>query len=61
MQTKAKAVINNLVKIQESCKSEPRVDIIAIQPSSGRDVRSDYRVAHEPLIAWDQTREDALK
>ncbi|XP_036772098.2 probable ATP-dependent RNA helicase DDX43 [Manis pentadactyla] len=61
MQTKAKAMIDNLVKIQESRKSEPQVDIVAFQPSGRRDERSDDRAAGQPLIDWDQIREDALK
>nr|XP_017499015.2 probable ATP-dependent RNA helicase DDX43 [Manis javanica] len=61
MQTKAKAMIDNLVKIQESHKSEPQVDIVAFQPSGRRDERSDDRAAGQPLIDWDQIREDALK
>ncbi|KAK2503725.1 hypothetical protein MC885_000683 [Smutsia gigantea] len=61
MQTRAKAVIDNLVKVQESCKSEPRVDTVALQPSGRRDERSDDRVTDLPSIDWDQIRKDALK
>lgn len=36
-------------------------DIVAFQPSGRRDERSDDRAAGQPLIDWDQIREDALK
>ncbi|XP_006168375.1 probable ATP-dependent RNA helicase DDX43 [Tupaia chinensis] len=64
MQTKAKAVIDNFVKKQEGNYSpECQVDIVAFQPSFGRDVSIDDGVITEdqPLIDWDQIREDALK
>ncbi|KAM7136455.1 putative ATP-dependent RNA helicase DDX43 [Molossus nigricans] len=63
MQTKAKAVIDNLVKKQQNYGSQPRVDIVALQPSVQRDARADDSVVTEdqPLIDWDQIREDALK
>ncbi|XP_058422759.1 probable ATP-dependent RNA helicase DDX43 [Diceros bicornis minor] len=63
MQTKAKAVIDNLVKKQENYNSEPRVDIIAFPPSVGRDVRATVSIVTEdqPLIDWDQIREEGLK
>ncbi|EPQ10605.1 Putative ATP-dependent RNA helicase DDX43 [Myotis brandtii] len=63
MQTKAKAVIDNLVKKQQNYNSQPRVDIVAFQPSFRRDVRTDDSVVTEdqPLLDWDQIREDALK
>uniref|UniRef100_G1PX92 RNA helicase n=1 Tax=Myotis lucifugus TaxID=59463 RepID=G1PX92_MYOLU len=63
MQTKAKAVIDNLVKKQQNYNSQPRVDIVAFQPSFRRDVRTDDSVVAEdqPLLDWDQIREDALK
>ncbi|XP_070415023.1 probable ATP-dependent RNA helicase DDX43 [Equus przewalskii] len=63
MQTKAKAVIDNLVKKQENYNSEPRVDIVALHPSAGRGVRANVSVVTEdqPLIDWDQIREEGLK
>ncbi|KAM5283182.1 putative ATP-dependent RNA helicase DDX43 isoform 2-T2 [Hipposideros larvatus] len=62
MQTKAKAVIDNLVKKQENYNSHPRVDFVASQASVRRDVRTDDSVVtDQPLIDWDQIREDALK
>ncbi|XP_004422091.1 PREDICTED: probable ATP-dependent RNA helicase DDX43 [Ceratotherium simum simum] len=63
MQTKAKAVIDNLVKKQENYNSEPRVDIIAFPPSVGGDVRATVSIVTEdqPLIDWDQIREEGLK
>ncbi|XP_064453838.1 probable ATP-dependent RNA helicase DDX43 isoform X7 [Mirounga angustirostris] len=62
MQAKAKTVIDNLVKKQENYNSKLRTDIIAFQPSVGRDVKTDSNVTeNQPLIDWDQIREDALK
>ncbi|XP_030875232.1 probable ATP-dependent RNA helicase DDX43 [Leptonychotes weddellii] len=62
MQAKAKTVIDNLVKKQENYNSKLRTDIIAFQPSVGRDVKTDNNVTeNQPLIDWDQIREDALK
>ncbi|XP_037002953.2 probable ATP-dependent RNA helicase DDX43 [Artibeus jamaicensis] len=64
MQKKAKAVIDNLVKKQQNYNSQPRVDVVASQPSARRDVRADESVVTEDqplLIDWDQIREDALK
>ncbi|XP_027953569.1 probable ATP-dependent RNA helicase DDX43 [Eumetopias jubatus] len=62
MQAKAKTVIDNLVKKQENYNSKLRTDIVAFQPSVGRDVKTDRNVTeNQPLIDWDQIREDALK
>ncbi|XP_011219786.1 probable ATP-dependent RNA helicase DDX43 [Ailuropoda melanoleuca] len=62
MQAKAKTVIDNLVKKQENYSSKLRTDIGAFQPSVGRDVKTDNNVTeNQPLIDWDQIREDALK
>ncbi|KAG8513204.1 putative ATP-dependent RNA helicase DDX43, partial [Galemys pyrenaicus] len=63
MQTKAKAMIDNLVKKQENYSSALRIDTVASQPSVGRDGRTNDSVVTEdqPLIDWDQIREDALK
>ncbi|XP_037376825.1 probable ATP-dependent RNA helicase DDX43 [Talpa occidentalis] len=63
MQTKAKAMIDNLVKKQENYSSAARVDIVAFQPSVGKDVRTEDSVVTEdqPLIDWDQIREESLK
>uniref|UniRef100_A0A8C7BIQ4 RNA helicase n=1 Tax=Neovison vison TaxID=452646 RepID=A0A8C7BIQ4_NEOVI len=56
MQAKAKTVIDNLVKKQEN------YNVVAFQPSVGRDVKTDSNVTeNQPLIDWDQIREDALK
>ncbi|XP_004674104.1 PREDICTED: probable ATP-dependent RNA helicase DDX43 [Condylura cristata] len=61
MQTKAKAMIENLVKKQDY--SSPKVDIVAFQPSVGKYVQTDdsFVTDDQPLIDWDQIREDALK
>ncbi|XP_004476039.1 probable ATP-dependent RNA helicase DDX43 [Dasypus novemcinctus] len=63
MQTKAKAVIYNLVKRQEdNYHSESRIDTVAFQPSVESDIRKDNSIIEDqPLIDWDQIREDALK
>ncbi|ERE74964.1 putative ATP-dependent RNA helicase DDX43-like protein [Cricetulus griseus] len=62
MQTKAKTVIDNVVKKQQNYIPGHRVDIIAFQPSVGKDVsKSDSVTEDQPLIDWDQIREDALK
>ncbi|XP_037699691.1 probable ATP-dependent RNA helicase DDX43 [Choloepus didactylus] len=63
MQTKAKAVIDNLAKKQEeNYHSESRFDIVAFQPSAERDISQDDNLTEDqPLIDWDQIREDALK
>ncbi|XP_004413145.1 PREDICTED: probable ATP-dependent RNA helicase DDX43 [Odobenus rosmarus divergens] len=62
MQVKAKTVIDNLVKKQENYNSKLRNDIVAFQPSVGRGVKTDSNVTeNQPLIDWDQIREDALK
>uniref|UniRef100_A0A8C7B9C1 RNA helicase n=1 Tax=Neovison vison TaxID=452646 RepID=A0A8C7B9C1_NEOVI len=62
MQAKAKTVIDNLVKKQENYSSKLRTDVVAFQPSVGRDVKTDSNVTeNQPLIDWDQIREDALK
>ncbi|XP_060061367.1 probable ATP-dependent RNA helicase DDX43 isoform X2 [Erinaceus europaeus] len=54
MQTKAKAIIDHLVRKQESYDSESKV--------VGKDGRTDDGVTEDqPLIDWDQIREDALK
>uniref|UniRef100_G3TA14 RNA helicase n=1 Tax=Loxodonta africana TaxID=9785 RepID=G3TA14_LOXAF len=62
MQTKAKVVIDTLVKKQEeNYNAESRVAIVAFQPSAGRNVSIDNNVDTEDEIDWDQIREDALK
>ncbi|XP_025300614.1 probable ATP-dependent RNA helicase DDX43 [Canis lupus baileyi] len=62
MQAKAKTAIDNLVKKQENYNSKSRIDIVEFQPSVGRDVRTDSNVTeNQPVIDWDQIREDALK
>ncbi|KAM9233135.1 putative ATP-dependent RNA helicase DDX43 [Dugong dugon] len=62
MQTKAKVVIDTLVKKQEETyNSESSVDFVAFQPSAGRNVSIDNNVDTEDEIDWDQIREDALK
>lgn len=62
MQTKAKAVIDNFVKKKhESYNSGHRFDG-AFKPSFRRDVcTNDNGTEDQPLIDWDQIREDALK
>ncbi|CAK7309856.1 Probable ATP-dependent RNA helicase DDX43 [Vulpes lagopus] len=62
MQAKAKTAIENLVKKQENYNLKSRIDIVEFQPSVGRDVRTDSNVTeNQPVIDWDQIREDALK
>ncbi|XP_046299006.1 probable ATP-dependent RNA helicase DDX43 [Marmota monax] len=62
MQIKAKAVIENFVKKQENNNSERKVDIVAFQPSAGRNASTNDSVTEDqPLIDWDQIREDAVK
>ncbi|XP_004580611.3 probable ATP-dependent RNA helicase DDX43 isoform X1 [Ochotona princeps] len=64
MQTKAKAVIDNLVKKQENynrSRSNVNVDIVAFQPSE-KEVNTDANgVKARPLIDWDQIREEAVR
>jgi len=51
MQAKAKTVIDNLVKKQENYNSKLRTDIVAFQPSVGRDVKTGSNVTeNQPLI-----------
>ncbi|GAB5571662.1 probable ATP-dependent RNA helicase DDX5 isoform X2 [Prionailurus iriomotensis] len=62
MKAKAKTAIDNVVKQQESYSLKPRIDIVAFQPSVGRDLRTEGNsTENQPLIDWDQIREDALK
>ncbi|OBS57462.1 hypothetical protein A6R68_11407 [Neotoma lepida] len=62
MQTKAKTVIDNVVKKQQNYVPGHRVDIIAFQPSVGTDTSTNDSVTEDqPLIDWDQIRVDALK
>ncbi|XP_055965471.1 probable ATP-dependent RNA helicase DDX43 [Sorex fumeus] len=63
MQTKAKAVIDNLVKKQENYHSEPKIDLVTLQPSVGKDMKAEESAVTEdqPLIDWDQIREGAVK
>ncbi|XP_033612558.1 probable ATP-dependent RNA helicase DDX43 isoform X2 [Fukomys damarensis] len=60
MQTKAKTMIDNFIKEQENYSPQYRVDIVAFQPSVGRDVSTNHN-EDLPLINWDKIREDALK
>ncbi|XP_045368648.2 putative ATP-dependent RNA helicase DDX43 [Camelus bactrianus] len=60
MQSKAKTVIDDLVKKQEEYKSEPRVDVAAIQTSGGKDARKDVS-RDQKLIDWDSLRENIWK
>ncbi|XP_077018349.1 putative ATP-dependent RNA helicase DDX43 isoform X1 [Tamandua tetradactyla] len=62
-QTKAKAVIDSLVKKQEeNYHSESRVDIVAFQSSAETDISQDDNLTDDqPLIDWNQIREDAVK
>ncbi|XP_049632828.1 probable ATP-dependent RNA helicase DDX43 [Suncus etruscus] len=57
MQSKAKAIIDNLVKKQEIYHSESTDADLASQPPVGKDMRTDEGT----MIDWDQIREDALK
>lgn len=51
MQIKAKTVIHNFVKEQENYSLEWRVDIVAFQPSVGRDVSPNHNVTEDqPMI-----------
>lgn len=62
MQTKAKTVIDNVVKKQQNYIPGQRVGIIAFQPTVGADTSTSESVTDDqPLIDWDQIREDALK
>nr|XP_004660550.1 probable ATP-dependent RNA helicase DDX43 [Jaculus jaculus] len=62
MQTKAKAVIDNIVKKQQNYTPEHSISIVAFQPSVGKDTSANNSIAEDhPLIDWDQIREDALK
>ncbi|EHA97915.1 Putative ATP-dependent RNA helicase DDX43 [Heterocephalus glaber] len=62
MQTKAKTMIDNVIKEQESYSQEYRVDTVVFQPSVGRDVSTNHNVTEDPpLINWDKIREDASK
>ncbi|XP_072798728.1 probable ATP-dependent RNA helicase DDX43 isoform X1 [Vicugna pacos] len=61
MQSKAKTVIDDLVKKQEEYKSERRVaDVAAIQTSGGKDARKDVS-RDQKLIDWDNLRENIWK
>ncbi|KAM5256798.1 putative ATP-dependent RNA helicase DDX43 [Ctenodactylus gundi] len=61
MQTKAKAVIDDLVKKQD-CSPEHRVDIVAVQPSTEKKITPNGNVIRgQPLIDWNQIRENASK
>ncbi|XP_057624583.1 probable ATP-dependent RNA helicase DDX43 [Chionomys nivalis] len=62
MQTKAKTVIDNVVKKQQNYIPGHKVDTIEVQPSVGADTSTfDSVTEDQPLIDWDQIREDALK
>ncbi|XP_029799047.1 probable ATP-dependent RNA helicase DDX43 [Suricata suricatta] len=62
MKAKAKTAIDNVVKEQEIYNSKQKIDIVAFQPSVGRDLRTEGNsTKNQPLIDWDQIREDALK
>ncbi|XP_039104864.1 probable ATP-dependent RNA helicase DDX43 [Hyaena hyaena] len=62
MKAKAKTAIDNVVKQQENYNPKPKIDIVAFQPSVGRDLRTEGNsTENQPLIDWDQIREDALK
>ncbi|XP_057595930.1 probable ATP-dependent RNA helicase DDX43 [Hippopotamus amphibius kiboko] len=60
MQNKAKTLIDNLVKKQEDCKTEPKLNVAAVQPSNGKDARKDVSGNHK-LVDWDKFRENILK
>ncbi|KAM6185157.1 putative ATP-dependent RNA helicase DDX43 [Rhynchocyon petersi] len=63
MQTKAKEVIEALVKKQEeNYNSEYRVDTVEFNSSAGKNASTDNNnVYSEEEIDWDQIREEALK
>lgn len=56
------SLIGNIgIYFKANCKNL-LTDIIAFQPSVGKDVsKSDSVTEDQPLIDWDQIREDALK
>uniref|UniRef100_A0A8C3WA79 RNA helicase n=1 Tax=Catagonus wagneri TaxID=51154 RepID=A0A8C3WA79_9CETA len=60
MQSKARIVIDNLVKKQEKYKSEPRVDVAAIQPSGEEEAKRDVS-GNQKLVDWDKFRENILE
>ncbi|XP_001925444.2 probable ATP-dependent RNA helicase DDX43 [Sus scrofa] len=60
MQSKARIVIDNIVKKQEEYKSEPKVDVAAIQPLDREDTKKDVS-GNQKLIDWDKFRENILE
>ncbi|XP_012890747.1 PREDICTED: probable ATP-dependent RNA helicase DDX43 [Dipodomys ordii] len=61
MQTKAKAMIDNFVKKHENYNPEHK-SVLEFQPSVEKEVNAnDSGTDDQPLIDWDQIREDALK
>ncbi|XP_047625304.1 probable ATP-dependent RNA helicase DDX43 [Phacochoerus africanus] len=60
MQSKARIVIDNIVKKQEEYKSEPKVDVAAIQPLGREDTKKDVS-GNQKLIDWDKFRENILE
>ncbi|KAM4866222.1 putative ATP-dependent RNA helicase DDX43 isoform 2-T2 [Thomomys bottae] len=62
MQTKAKAMIDNFVKKHENYNPEHKSGVVEFQPSVGKEANAnDSGTDDQPLIDWDQIREDALK
>ncbi|KAF4025035.1 hypothetical protein G4228_017060 [Cervus hanglu yarkandensis] len=60
MQSKAKTVIDDLVKKQEEYNTEPKLDVAAVQLSDGKDPIKDVS-GEQKLIDWDKLRENILK
>ncbi|XP_048209647.1 probable ATP-dependent RNA helicase DDX43 [Perognathus longimembris pacificus] len=62
MQTKAKAMIDNFVKKHENYNPEHKSGVVEFHSSVVKEVNaSDSGTDDQPLIDWDQIREDALK
>ncbi|KAB0355725.1 hypothetical protein FD755_021666 [Muntiacus reevesi] len=60
MQSKAKTVIDDLVKKQEEYNTEPKLDVAAVQLSDGKDTIKDVS-GEQKLIDWDKLRKNILK